>query len=183
MRLGLVYLPSPDISRACVAFAESLVGSVKPRMLVGPQALPHLSLLHVETDTSPQAFFDAAVTILPARRSFDILALGLLRYDAPYNAPMAPPATMAWLMVPCSAALRSAERSAVSLAVSREMPITTGNGDDFQPHLTIAMWEGHVPPSAFAPPVDLLPTTGTVGRLALGVIGPNGTYERTLFEA
>ena len=183
MRLGLVYLPSPDVSRDCVAFAESLVTSVKPRMVIGPDALPHISLLHVETDNSPQAIFEEAREVLPTSCSFDILGLGLLRYDTPYMAPAAGPGTMAWLVVPCTAGLRSAERVAVSLPVLRGILTTTGNGDDFQPHLTIAVWDGLVPPSSFAPPATLVPSRGLEGRLALGAIGPNGVYMRTLFSA
>ncbi len=183
MRLGLVYLPSPEVSARCVRYAESLLEGLTPRMLVGPGALPHLSLLHVESELPPQRLFDEALGALPPRCTFDILALGLMPYDDPYNAPPASPATMAWLIVPCSASLRALERAAVALAVLRGLPITTGNGDDFQPHLTIATWEGRRAPLAFAPPVDLIPTKGLEGRLALGIIGANGVYERTLFEA
>lgn len=151
-------------------------------MVVGPAARPHLSLLHVETELSAQRIFDEARAVLPTQCTFDVLSLGLLRYDASYNAPPAPPATMAWLMVPCSAMLRAAERAAVNLETLRGVPITTGNGDEFQPHLTIAMWEGHRAPLAFSPPIDLIPSKGVEGRLALGVIGANGVYERSLFE-
>jgi hypothetical protein len=190
MRLGLVYLPSPKISDLCVRYAASLVNDLSPRVVVGAQALPHLSLLHAETDRSPDSLFAEARTAIPAYCTFDVVSLGLLRYDTPYNAPPAPvldrrgsapstPATMAWLMVPCSEALRSAERAAMELPGLSGVPITTGNGDDFQPHLTIAMWEGHTPPTTFEP-AELIPKKGIQGTLALGAIGPNGVYTHTL---
>ncbi len=179
MRLGLVYLPSPEVSDLCVRYAASLVKDLSPRVVVGAQALPHLSLLHAETDRSPDSLFAEARAAIPAYCTFDVVSLGLLRYDTPYNAPPAAPATMAWLMVPCSEALRSAERAATALPGLSGVPITTGNGDDFQPHLTIAMWEGHTPPTTFEP-AELIPKKGIHGTLALGVIGPNGVYTRTL---
>lgn len=182
MRLGLVYLPPPALSARMVAYAASLVEGLSVRMLVGEGALPHLTLLHLETEATPHDLFAAAKNALPATCSFDVSALGLLRYDAPYNAEPAGPGTMAWLMVPCAPALRAAEQAAVALPAFRDIPITTGNGDAFQPHLTIAMWDDHRAPASFAPPADLIPLAGIVGTLALGVIGKNGTYERTLFS-
>ena len=182
MRLGLVYLPSPEAREHCVRFARSLVEGLTPRVVVGEGALPHLSLLHAETERSPERLFEEARERIALTCTFDVVSLGLLRYDAPYNAPPAVPATMAWLMVPCTEALRAAERAAVSLPGLTGETITTGNGDDFQPHLTIAMWEGHTAPVAFEPS-DLIPRKGIPGTLALGLIGPNGVYEKTLFSA
>ena len=167
MRLGLVYLPAAAASAAMVSFARDLVVGREARMVVGENALPHLTLLHVETDASPALLFEAAKAKLPARLRFDVVSLGLLRYDTPYNAEPAPPATMAWLLVPNTEALRNAE-------------VTTGNGDAFVPHLTIAMWEGHLPPTTFDPTRDDVFTKGIEGALALGTIGKNGTFERVL---
>lgn len=206
MRLGLVYLPEPDVSAACVAYARALVRERTPRMVVGPGALPHLTIVHVESadagradgadgaggeggeggpEPIARALLERALAAgVPPTCTFDVQALGLLRYDAPYNVPLegaSPgPATMAWLMVPCSAALRSAERAAVAAVHPR--PITTGNGDAFQPHMTIAMWEGHAG-APFEPPLELLPRAGVAGTLAVGLVGPNGTYVRTLAAA
>lgn len=163
-------------------FARSLVKGLSPRVVVGERALPHLSLLHVETERSPEDLFAEARARIAPNCTFDVLSLGLLRYDTPYHAPPAPPATMAWLMVPCTEALRAAERAAVALPGLTGETLTTGNGDDFQPHLTIAMWEGHTAPVAFEPS-DLIPKKGIPGTLALGLIGPNGVYEKTLISA
>lgn len=182
MRLGLVYLPSSEVSEHCVRYAASLVRGLKARVVVGEHALPHLSLLHAETEGSPESLFSEACERIALHCTFDVVSLGLLRYDVPYNAPAAPPATMAWLMVPCTEALRTAERAAVSLPGLVGVPLTTGNGDDFQPHLTIAMWEGHTAPPAFDPS-DLIPKKGIRGTLAVGLIGPNGVYEKTLISA
>jgi len=175
-RLGLVYLPTPEVSARIVRYAHALVTGLSARVVVGPAALPHLTLLHVETDRPPAEVFAEARETVPARCRFGIGALGLLRYDTPYNAPPAPPGTMAWLMVPCSEALRAAERAACASPAFRGMTVTTGNGDTFQPHLTIAMWDGHEAPRTFAPPADLLPCGDLEGTLALGVIGENGTF-------
>jgi hypothetical protein len=49
--------------------------------------------------------------------------------------------------------------------------------------VTLAIWDDEIGPGVFGLPKDVIARTGVVGRLALGIIGPNGTYERTLFEA
>lgn len=180
MRLGLVYLPDTVTSARIVAYARDLARGREARVVVGPRALPHLTLVHVETDAAPESFFAAAREALPATIRFDVVGLSLLRYDVPYNAPPAPPATMAWLVVPCTEELRRLERIAVTLAPFAGATQTTGNGDAFVPHFTIAMWEGHLPPTTFDPTRDDVFATGLTGRLALGVIGENGTFERVL---
>jgi hypothetical protein len=185
MRLGLVYLPSPELSVAFESFALALTAHVQRRMVLGPEAQAHLSLLHVEAplrnDGDAERLWTEAAQALPAQVRFDLLALGLLRYDTPYNAPPAPPATMAWLIAPCTQALRSAERAAVALPSFASLGCTTQNADAFQPHFTIAMWEGYAAPT-FEPPA-FLPSTQHTGHLALGEVGPNGTYVRTLYSA
>ena len=49
------------------------------------------------------------------------------------------------------------------------------------PHVTLAIWEGLRGPETLTLPQDTVERDGVVGALALGVIGPNGVYERTLF--
>ena len=178
MRLGLVFLPEARVSDACVRYAQALAAGRTPRAVVGPNALPHVTLLHVETGEDPELLWNEARGALPAQCRVDLLALGLLRYDTPYNAPAAAPATMAWLIAACSRALRDAEQAALSLPSVRRARVTTANGEIFQPHVTLAIWDGETPPGVAVLPKDLFTTVST--RLTLGVIGPNGVYERTL---
>lgn len=181
MRVGLVYLPERTAASAYETLAGGLVVERRPRAVVGPAALPHLSLLHVETERDPGELWTEARAAVPHVVDFGGLALGLLRYDTPYNAPPAPPATMAWLIVPCSRALRAAEQAALALPFVARAAVTTANEDRFQPHVTLAIWDGEPAPASHALPEEIFATTQA--RLALGVIGPNGTYERSLFEA
>jgi hypothetical protein len=181
VRLGLVLLPEQGASDACVRYARALALGRPARVVLGPGALPHVSLLHVETDEDPAALWNEARAALDASYRLDVLALGMLRYDTPYNAPAASPATMAWLIVPCSSALRAAERTAISLPFVRRARVTTANGEIFQPHVTLAIWERETPPPVTVLPKELF--TNIEARLALGVIGANGVYERSLFEA
>ncbi len=178
MRLGLVLLPPPAFSRTCADFARALVVDRTPRVVLGGDALAHVTLVHVETDRDPVDVWNAFRGVLPASLPIQVQALGLLRYDVPYNAPPAAPATMAWLMIPGTPALRAAEQTAIGAI---DLPPTTGIHDQFQPHMTIAIWEGEVPPALAVLPRDLFQTVEAT--LALGVIGPNGTYQRTLFSA
>jgi hypothetical protein len=90
---------------------------------------------------------------------------------------------MAWLIVPATPALRAAEQTALDLAWVRRGRVTTANADRFQPHVTLAIWDGDPSPATAALPRDVLGRTGIEARLALGIIGANGVYERTLFEA
>lgn len=173
-------LPEERASRACEAYARALVVDRAPRAVLGSDALAHVTLLHVETDEDPSGLWAEAVAGLPRSMRLDALALGLLRYDTPYHAPAADPATMAWLIVPCTEALRAAERRAAALPFVARSEVTTSNGDRFQPHVTLAIWEGEAPPSPVRLPEELFgPMEAT---LALGVIGPNGTYQRTLYS-
>jgi len=150
--------------------------------VLGPSARAHVTLVHVESEEDPAVLWaDATLAGLPTTCPVDVLSLGLLRYDTPYNAPASSPATMAWLILPCSRALRDAEQRATSLPFVGRARVTTSNGDRFQPHVTLAIWDGETPVEVPALPKELFTTVST--RLALGVIGPNGVYERSLFEA
>lgn len=182
MRLGLVLLPDEASSASCVRFAEMIVGDRTPRVVVGPEALPHITLLHIESDEDPAMLWREAKDAIAPAFSLDVLALGLLRYDTPYNAPAADPATMAWLIIPCSRALREAEQIALGLPMVSRSRVTTGNGDLFQPHVTLAIWDGETPPYSAVLPFEVFGGKRMPARLALGEIGPNGTYRRTLFS-
>ncbi|MEI2616642.1 MAG: hypothetical protein V9F06_03230 [Thermomicrobiales bacterium] len=188
MRLGLVYLPDPESMARCVALSESLARGQKARVVLGDGRVPHVTLLHVETNGAgaAEALWREAVASLPKAMLMSFRALAFLRYDRPYNAPDnapdgAPPATMAYLIVPCTKALREAEERALSLPFVRGVTVTTGNGERFMPHVTLAIWEGLRGPETLTLPQDTVERDGVVGALALGVIGPNGVYERTLF--
>jgi hypothetical protein len=183
MRLGLVYLPPADVSFAITQYAQRIVSGLDVRMTVGPSALPHLSLLHLETDgttVDPARIWADAIGALPTTIAFDIVALGLLPQDTPYFAPPAPPATTAWLMVACSERVRATERIAMALPSLAGIQVTTQNGDRFQPHLTIALWEGRATPHFEVDP-DVVPRRDVEATLALGEIGPNGVYKWSLF--
>jgi hypothetical protein len=181
MRLGLVYLPEESGREACVRFGKSIVGERTPRAVVGADALPHVSLVHVESDEEPEVLWREAKASIAPVVALDVLALGLLRYDTPYNAPPAAGgATMAWLVIPCSPALREAERGAVGLPFVLRAGATTYNGDLYQPHVTLAIWDGDLAPRGRELPQDLFGKRMTA-RLALGVIGPDGTYVRSLY--
>lgn len=175
-------LPDHATSAAYVGFAESLVRDRVRRAVVGPEALPHVTLLHIESDEDPAIFWREAEPVIPAAFSLDVLALGLLRYDTPYNAPAAERATMAWLIIALHRALREAEQTALGLPIVARSRVTTGNGDLFQPHVTLAIWDGETPPASSALPTEIFGRRITA-RLALGEIGANGTYRRTLFSA
>lgn len=183
MRLGLVLLPEREASAACVQYASKLVEGRAARAVVGPGALPHITLLHVETDEDPAAVWREAQAKLADAFVVDFLCLGLLRYDTPYNAPPAPPGTMAWIIVPCSRALREAEQIARALPFAQRAGVTTANDDRFQPHVTLAIWDGESNPGTAVLPRELFGGRPIGARLALGVIGANGTYEHSLFEA
>lgn len=176
-------LPEREASDACVQYAQKLVAGRAARAVLGPGALPHVTLLHVETDEDPAVVWGEAREKLAHAYVVDFLCLGLLRYDTPYNAPPAPPGTMAWIIVPCSRALREAEQTARALPFAQRSGVTTHNDDRFQPHVTLAIWDVEKAPGTLVLPRELFGGSPIGARLALGVIGANGTYERSLFEA
>ncbi len=164
-------------------YASALAAGRVARAVVGPAALPHVTLLHVESDEDPAAVWREAEAAIAHELPIELLCLGLLRYDTPYNAPAAPPGTMAWIIVPCTRALREAEQTARALPFARRANVTTSNDDRFQPHVTLAIWDGESAPGTAVLPKELFGGRSVRARLALGVIGANGTYERSLFEA
>ena len=85
---------------------------------------------------------------------------------------------MAWLIGACTPAMRAAEQAALALPFVSRANVTTSNGDRFQPHVTLAIWDGESPSSPTLPAFEAFDAP-----LALGVIGPNGVYERTLFTS
>src|SRR4051794_6590970 len=112
MRLGLVYLPDEVSSRRCVELSQALVRGRNPRVVLGEGRWPHVTLLHVETEAAAGELWAEAKPVLPVTLPMAFAALAFLRYERPYNAPAATsagPATMAYVIVPCTAALRSAE--------------------------------------------------------------------------
>lgn len=179
MRLGLVLLPEREASNACERLSRALVGGRSPRVALGPNAAAHITLAHVETQAEPAAAWEESRHALEHGYRVDFLALAFLRYDTPYNAPAASPATMAWLIVPATRALRGAEQKTLDLSWVRAGTVTTGNGDKFQPHITLAIWEGE---PVLELPSDIVGRTDVEARLALGVIGANGACERLLFS-
>lgn len=184
MRLGLVYLPDATSSDACVTLSEALVRSVRPRVTLGRDGQPHVTLLHIETDVDPAACWRAFAERVPHEATMAFAALAFLRYDVAYNAPPATlPGTMAYLIVPCTTELRAAEERALECDVVRASRVTTGNGVRFMPHVTVAIWDGECVPSDVVLSPTVVGRAGVIGRLALGAIGPNGAYERTFFGA
>lgn len=183
MRLGLVYLPDEVSSQRCVELSQALVRGREARVVLGEGRWPHVTLLHVETAAAAAELWAEAKGALPATLPLAFAALAFLPYERPYNAPAtmgAAPATMAYVIVPCTAALRSAEERALALPFVQRAEVTTGNGDRFMPHVTAALWEGEVGPE------QVLLGRGAIerevsGTLALGVIGAHGVYARTLF--
>lgn len=178
MRLALVYLFDPEIARACVRFAATIAAGRAAVACLGEHALPHLTLLHADTHEAPERIWQDARDRLPAEATVEFLALGALRqHDSPAGG------GMAWLVVPCTPTLRAAEQHALGLPSLQNAEIVTCNGDRFQPHVTLALWDGDTTPAALELPADLVPRRGVVGRLALGAIGPYGTYLRTFHQA
>lgn len=189
MRIGLVFLPDEPTTQACERLSAALVRDRRPRVTLGPGRLAHVSLLHVEVPSvdggidADGAWAECAAA-LPAEVELSFMGLALLDYSTPYNvAPGAAPAaaaTMAYLMVPCTEALRRAERAAAALGWVRAARITTGNGDAFAPHVTAAIWDGPRWPATEDLAAEPIARGRFGARLALGVIGENGVYERTL---
>lgn len=182
MRVGLVLLPEPPVSELCATTSRALVAGRGPRVVLGARALAHVSLLHVELDRCDvDAAWRETREALPLEAVLSGMGLALLPYTTPYNAPPDPrAATMAYLIVPCTPAVRLMEERALSLGWVRAGRVTTGNGDHFQPHVTLAIWDGTVWPASEDLAAPLVHRGAFRARLALGVIVENGVYRETL---
>lgn len=176
MRLGLALLLDGETETACVRYAERLTRERETLVMVGATARPHVTLLHADTDADPNTLWEQACAALDPSYRLEMLALGLLRH-----APTA--GHMAWLIIPTTPALREAETRALALPALRGAHIATENGEYFQTHLTLAIWRGAAAPATAELAPDLIGRRDLHARLALGEIGPNGTFVRTLHRA
>lgn len=174
VRLGLVLLFDDDFGAACVAYSAALLRERSAIMQLGEQALPHVSLLHADTDRAPAEIWADASRHLEAEYTLETHSVALL--------PHGDSGRMAYLIVPCTPALRAAEVRALALESLQDAPIATRNGDSFQPHFTVAIWEGRDSIATTELPADVVPRTALVGRLALVEIGPHGTCRRVVNE-
>lgn len=160
---------------ACERYASTLVHEREVLACLGPAAMPHLSLLHVDTERSPEQIWADATSALEPTYTIESHSLSLLPYQGELG-------RMAYLIVPCTPALRRAEERALQLPSLRDAPVATRNGERFQPHLTLAIWAGPAPVATTELAADVVPREGIQGRLALVEIGNHGTCRRILHE-
>lgn len=181
MRFGLVFVPEEDVRLACEELSARLVNGARPRATLGAGALTHITLAHFETPLAPSELWSTLRAKLPATMVVDFQGLALLAYDRPYNAPHRDEVgVIGWLCVLLSEELRRAEREAVAALSMLEGTITTRNGRFYNPHVTLAVWDGSGDVAgALAHP--LVSRTGVACRLSLGRVGENGVLE-SLFE-
>ena len=66
MRLAIVLLPDAEASAACTRYACELAAGHRPRVVLGPEALPHVKLVHVETAEDPASAWEETRRALPA---------------------------------------------------------------------------------------------------------------------
>jgi hypothetical protein len=183
---GLVLLPEPDIAERITAMAQKLLPCVGPvRSMLGEGALPHLSMTHVRSPTSPEQIWQEVQQSF-SLEPVDITPLGirLHGYDKAYLADEGGGALAVFLQVFFDDTIRGLREITTKTTWFTTGEVAyKGQGETLDPHFTLG---STMPGSGFtaAGPLDIpneLLNVAVPARLGLGPIGEYGVLEKVLF--
>ncbi|MEU4557932.1 2'-5' RNA ligase family protein [Actinoplanes sp. NPDC023936] len=165
---GVVLVPEASVSRALVDLSHAIGAGREPLMLLGDEAPPHVSVLHVDcADDRVPAIVAAAH---PYReRSFEVTVTGLLYAVVPPGDYYVPSGGYYFgLEVIRRPGLDALHREFLGLG----MPPLGLVGEDYRPHITLGVTAR--PP--VLPPLERVPTGSLRMTMASGPVGPYGTF-------
>lgn len=174
MPYGILYLPDDRTSKLQVAYARSAAPEVRAIMQVDEVRRPHVTLLHVDCDreraTELWQLVKAAVppqlTLIPTGTQIAVFPVG--------DAYVPEGGVYVGLEILRKHDLAAAHHEVREYATDLALPTRTPSGENFRPHVTLAVVETAERVSLPVPRGDLMaPFTGS---LALGEMGPYGTF-------
>ncbi|MEU8138763.1 hypothetical protein [Streptodolium elevatio] len=176
MPYGIILLPDDHANAALSAYAERITAGVPTIMRIGEQYLPHITLLHVDAPRGSAAELwgrsvasIAPVTeVRPSGVQFGAMARGDLYLPQG--------GVYVGLEALRRTALEAAHRRVLEHARDLDLPVLSGAGENFRPHVTLAALETTDQVAAPLPPTDLM--APFAARLAWGEMGPYGTFSR-----
>jgi hypothetical protein len=168
MAYGVVLRPDEAVSRSLIDLSHLVGDGHDPLMVLGDQAPPHVSVLHV--DGSPDETADMAATVARHRgRVFPARIIGLLYSVVPPGDYYVPTGGYYFGLE----VVRSPELDALHQEFLRFGYPPLGLVDrDYRPHVTLGVTAE--PPGA--PPFPAIPAGVVRLTLAGGPVGPFGTF-------
>jgi hypothetical protein len=172
--LGLVLLPEQRLVVDRLArYAGAVCTSGKPLMMIGEDAPPHLTLIHITTSlAAAKVIFDRAAARLGFR--LPVRLSGLMFAPIPtgdYHVPEG--GIYVGLEALRTPALDFAHRFVCNEATRFGAKILTPAGDDFRPHITLGILTTYPVRPIPLPPEVVKASFNT--SLRLGRLGRNGT--------
>ncbi|WP_045742148.1 2'-5' RNA ligase family protein [Actinoplanes rectilineatus] len=176
-RYGVILLLEPAVADASIAYSAALAAAHPTFMALGPDAPPHITLLHAACEPAQAAEWWSAAQ--RAGDTFDVERAGLVLEEVPVGNEYSPDGGVTCgVNIIRSAALNHAHE--IVLAAAREAgtrPMGAA-GDRFRPHITLNFFRSFpTGPIPFAAPAVSGPATA---RLAFGELGPFGTFPRII---
>ncbi|MCY1136433.1 hypothetical protein OWR29_00370 [Actinoplanes sp. Pm04-4] len=168
MAYGVVLRPDPAVSRQLIALSHEIGAPHDPLMLLGDQAPPHVSVLHV--DIAADEAEDIRAATAPHRgHIFTAKIIGLLYAVVPPGDYYVPTGGHYYGLE----IIRTPELDALHQQFLRlgHPPLGLVN-EDYRPHITLGVTAR--PPSA--PPFASVPTGALRLTMAGGPVGPFGTF-------
>ncbi|BBH68127.1 hypothetical protein ACTI_48120 [Actinoplanes sp. OR16] len=165
MPYGAVLVPDKDTSRSLIELSQAIGSGHRPLMLLGDQAPPHVSVLHVAEDAP--ALAEAANR--HRGRTFDVKPIGLLFTVVPPGDYYVPTGGYYFGIE----VIRTPELDALHqefLALGHT-PLGLV-GADYRPHITLGM----VADQPALPPLDEVPAATLRMTMASGPVAPFGTF-------
>ncbi|MEV6848281.1 hypothetical protein [Actinoplanes sp. NPDC051411] len=171
MAYGVVLLPDARTARTLTELSHAIGHGARPRHLLGEQAPPHVSVLHLDVPGERAAEIADHVAAHP--RQITVKVIGLLYVPVPEGDYYVPAGgTYFGVEMVRRPDLDALHHEYLDFAAARGMAPLGAVGDDYRPHVTLGVTE--VQPAL--PPLDMLPLGELRLILAGGPIGAYGTF-------
>jgi hypothetical protein len=171
MAYGVVLLPDARTSAVLLELSHAIGHGARPVHVLGDQAPPHVSVLHLDVPDERAGEIAAYVRAHPVRRRVKVI--GLLYVPVPAGDYYVPSGgTYFGVEMVRRPDLDALHREYLGFAADRGMSPLGAVGDDYRPHVTLGVTA--VQPGL--PPLDKVPLGELEVRLASGPIGPYGTF-------
>jgi 2'-5' RNA ligase len=175
---GIVLLPDQDTSQSLIRYAAQFTESDSPLMLVGVDAPPHVTLLHIDCSFKDAKFWwKSAVSKLDSVISIQLTGLAFTpMLKGNYYAPGG--GIHVGLEALRRSTLERAHRNVVYSANQVKGGILSPIGDDFRPHVTLGVLSSFPGTTLDLPPEIV--TRRFHAKAALGKLGNYGTFPEIL---
>jgi hypothetical protein len=173
MAYGVVLLPDGRTNEVLTDLAHAIAHGARPLHQLGPQAPPHVPVLHLDVDADGDraAAVAAYAEAHPVRLAVKVI--GLLYVPVPRGDHYVPAGGIYFgVEVVRRPDLDALHREYLGLASARDMPPLGAVGADYRPHVTLGVTA--VQPAL--PPLDMVPLGELEMSLAHGPVGPCGSF-------